>query len=158
MNMIGIFHSMEITPQELTVAEVLATNRHSQKYGLALTPEDAQEVIAVRNRSVRNSGRVELGIQVIKKIITTFCSSPYININDYTETLNDIIETFYFMKNETEDKIGDNELIDIMKDFFDNSCRGSMELLKNRELPLFAINFRRRIDQAIDSYGKGEPL
>jgi len=47
------------------------------------------------------------------------------------------------MKNETEDSIGDDELISLMQESFNHSCEGSIELLKNRELALFARNMRR---------------
>jgi hypothetical protein len=42
------------------------------------------------------------------------------------------------MKNETADRVGDLELIGLMKIYFNNSCRGSTDLLKNRELALIA--------------------
>jgi hypothetical protein len=62
------------------------------------------------------------------------------------------------MKNETEDRIGDDELIGIMKEFYDNSSRGSVDLLRNRELPLFATNFKQQLNQKINFSVKEELL
>ena len=47
------------------------------------------------------------------------------------------------MKNETEDKIGDDALIRVIKDCFENSCGGSIEVLKGK-LQIFADDFRKK--------------
>jgi len=56
--------------------------------------------------------------------------------------LNELIEIFYYFKNETLDQISDDELISLMKKYFDQSCQGSVELLQNRELVALAHNIR----------------
>ncbi len=124
------------------VSELLESNAASQKYGLVLKETEAVELVEARDRAIQSHGRVELGIGVVKKIIVAFCSSPYINADDYVSTLNELIELFYYMKNETEDQIADDELITIMQEFFNHSCRGSLDLLKNRELTLLAAKLR----------------
>ncbi|OPX89385.1 DUF6323 family protein [Pelotomaculum sp. PtaB.Bin117] len=143
MNWLDLYHSTGKTLKQLNINEILETNKESIKYGLILTAAEAQELIEARNRAVRNHGRVELGIEAVKKIIAAFCTSPYINTDDYALTLYELVEIFYYMKSETEDKIGDDELISLMEEFFNHSSRGSVELLKNRELALFADNFKR---------------
>ncbi len=148
MNLPNIYQFMGGVVKQLTMDEVLASNDISKKYGLQLTTEQALELISARNRSIQNYGRVELGIEVVKKIIASFCASSYINHDDYAQTINELIEIFYYMKNETEDRIGDDEIIALMREFFNNSCQGSLELLKNRELTLFASNFRRELQEA----------
>lgn len=40
-----------------------------------------------------------------------FSNSPFISQFNYVTTLNDLIETFYYFKNETLDEISDDELI-----------------------------------------------
>lgn len=142
-NFLDIYPSGTGKIEPLTLGEVLDTNLESQKYGLMLTVSEGRELIEARNRVIRNHGRVELSIGVVQSIVNAFCPSPYINQDDYAATLNELLEIFYFMKNETEDTIGDDELLDIMKDFFNNSCRGSLELLKNREMSGFADKLRR---------------
>lgn len=140
--LLDIYRSMGGIIKPLTISEILKTNKESRKYGLALSPAEAYELIEARNRSIQNHGRVELGIEAVKKIITAFCNSPFISPEDYALTLNELIEIFYYMKNQTDDKIGDDELISIMQEFFNTSCHGSLELLKNRELALFAQDLR----------------
>lgn len=51
-------------------------------------------------------------------------------------------EIFYYLRNETEDKIGDVKLIHMMKDYFDGPCASSLEILRSK-MEEFAENFRR---------------
>lgn len=143
----NVYHSMQSIIKPLGLHDVLACNEISQKNGLVLSAEQAEALIRARDQSIRNHGRVELGIEVVKKIITAFCASSYINRDDYAITIIELIEIFYEMKNETEDRMGDDELIDLMQSYFNNSCRGSLELLRNRELALFARQFRRELQE-----------
>lgn len=131
------------------VLEILETNQESQKYDLVLTTGEALEIIEARNKAVKGHGRIELGMEVITKIITAFCRSPYISREDYALTINELIDLFYYTKNETEDLIGDDELVTVMKEFFNGSCKGSLELLRNRELVLFARDFRNGLLKSV---------
>lgn len=133
--------SSDFAMMEKYTVELLETNHKASKYGLILTPEEIKNMRVVRNQALHNYGRVELGIEVSKALAEVFCTSPYINDKNYASTLNELHEIFYYLKNETEDKISDFELIEIMKDCFDNACRGSLELLKSK-LEEFAERFR----------------
>ena len=147
MGFLDIQSLTSISPYN-SIDELLKTNEESAKYGLLLSSQDALELIEARNLTIQNYGRVELGIDVVKNIISEFCSSPYINAQDYTSTLNELVDIFYYMKNETADRIGDSELIGLMKIYFNNSCRGSTDLLKNRELALIASILKKSWDYA----------
>lgn len=135
--------SMNEVMKAVQVDEILRINEESQKYGLRLTPSEAEEIISTRNDVLQNIGRVELSMDVIKKLIQSFCASSFINQEEYASTLNELQEIFYYMKNEMEDCVGDDELIEMMKDYFENHCYGSLELLEGRELENFARNLRR---------------
>jgi len=130
------------------ICQVLMTNQKTQRHGLILTADEAREIMEAGNLSLRNYNRVEIDIDVIRNMILTFCDSPYMNSQDYASTIIDLVDIFYYVKNESEDRISDNDLINIMKDFFDKSCRGSTELLKNRELALLT----RILKQSSDYY------
>ncbi|MDD2620827.1 MAG: DUF6323 family protein, partial [Syntrophomonadaceae bacterium] len=142
-NMLDIYRFMGSELRQVSLGEVLELNKVSQKFGLTLSAVQAEELMEARNKAITSHGRVELNIEVLKKIVVVFCRSEYIDSADYAETLNELIDIFYYMKNETEDLIGDDDLIALMKEFFDTSCRGSVDLLKNRELAMYAQNFRR---------------
>ncbi|MDD4753731.1 MAG: DUF6323 family protein [Desulfitobacteriaceae bacterium] len=128
--------------QKQAVDEIEKSNDFTFKFGLTLSRQDAIELVETRTISLKGNGRIEFGGGVIDKIIKEFCDSPYIAMHNYVETLHELIENFYFYKNETLDLISDDELIKFMKSFFDGQCQGSLELLSGRELDKMARNLR----------------
>ena len=147
----NIFNSLNTTLKEMQISEILRANEKSQKYGLSLTAGEAAEIVEARNHILQNYGRVEIDAGITGKLIHAFCPSPYINQEEYLSTLKELQEVFYYLKNETEDEIGDDELINIIKDSFNNNCGGSVELLEGMELDAFARSFKRRIHPAYNS-------
>ncbi|MPM95937.1 hypothetical protein SDC9_143093 [bioreactor metagenome] len=91
---------------------------------------------------MKENGRIEFGGGVIDKLIYEFCDSPFISSVNYEQTLHDLIDIFYYYKNETIDLISDDELIKYMKKAYDGVCQGSLELLSGRELNRLARNLR----------------
>ncbi len=123
--------------------EVLVCNDLTSRYGLSLTKMQALELIKIRGDSLRANGRIEFGGGIIDKIIKVFCDSDYLSQENYAETLGELLEIFYYYKNEALDDLSDDELIDLMKNYFDGTCAGSLELLRNRELDKEARDIRR---------------
>lgn len=122
--------------------EVQKCNEKTLEYGLKLSAEDINIILHTRKESLIKTGRIELGGELIQNIILTFCDSPYISQYNYIETIDDILETFYYYKNETMDEIGDEDLINLMKNYFDNKCQGSLDLLKYKYLDNIAHNIK----------------
>jgi len=126
----------------LAVSEIVDCNKLSSRYGLILSSQEAQELVETRTAALQATGRLEFGSGIIAKIVTAFCSSPYITSKDYATTLHELVETFYYYKNETLDELSDDELIALMRRYFDQTCHGSLELLQNREMYQVARNIR----------------
>ncbi len=122
--------------------EIVACNDKTQEYHLTLSEKDAEMLIATKNEVLRKNSRVEFGGNVISKLILGFYDSPYFSQHNYAETIDDLIETFYYYKNETLDEISDNDLIQLMRELFDKRCYGSIELLQNRELERISHNVK----------------
>lgn len=147
MNLPSLFNSMGSAMKELQAYEILMTNEVTGKYGLKLTAEDAMEVIEVRNQLLLSYGRVELDMEATKKLIYRFSASPFINQEDYVPALKDLQEVFYYIKNETNDDIGDDNLLEIIEELLNNSCEGSIELLQGKELEAFVRDYRMKCQQ-----------
>jgi hypothetical protein len=113
--------------------DIMITNEIAQSFGLYLTIKDSYEIIIARNTTLKNYGRIEIGTEIANKIIIRFCSSPYIQQWDYCDTLIEVQKLFHYIKNELNDDIGDDELIDKLADAYDHKCFGAFELLKGRE-------------------------
>ncbi len=144
MSLPGILGSMSMMLEEVQVNELLLASKVSEGHGLTLTADAAKEILTARNQVLQSLGRVELDIEVLKKLVQSFSTSTYIEQEEYAAVLMDLVEVFHYMKNETEDQIGDDALIETMKAYFENECGGAIELLKGRELEAFARNIRQQ--------------
>ncbi len=137
--------SVEALSEQVSANEILQLNEETEQYGLTLTPVQARELIQARAEQLTACGRVEVGSATLGKLIEAFCDSSFINQREYAAILHELIEIFYYAKNETLNLISDNELIEFMKDCFENRCMGSLELLKGRELEKLAEHLRRGV-------------
>ncbi|PKM51673.1 MAG: hypothetical protein CVV02_05225 [Firmicutes bacterium HGW-Firmicutes-7] len=143
MQLPNIFNSKNALLLQSQVTQLLETNMESQKYGLILSPTGALELLEERNIALKNSGRLEFDSSLTLKIIHCFCNSPFIQQDDYETTLIEIQEIFYDMKNETEDSISDDDLLSLLKNFFDHECDGDIEYLKGKYLDILSRNTKR---------------
>jgi hypothetical protein len=141
-DIINSFFSLDALQKQSEIYEIIKSNEESMQYGLRLSEKHVLDIVETRNYVLKSYGRIELGGDIINKIIKAFCRSQYINQVDYALIINELVETFYYIKNETLDLVTDDELIDLMKDYFNNSCVGSIELLQGRELENFARSIR----------------
>ena len=109
--------------------ELLDCNDTTAAYGLRLTPQQAQALLNTRSAALRKTGRVELGGSILQKVVLTFCESPYLTQDSYEETLHQLVDAFYYFKNECRDRLTDREVLDGMKRLFDGVAQGATEYL-----------------------------
>lgn len=128
--------------QRQAIDKILECNQWTARYGLVLTQAQAAELAETRTRALKGNGRIEFGGGILEKMIKEFCSSPYMRTSNFSSAINELVEIFYYYKNETLDQISDDDLIRYMHDAFDGSCRGSLELLSGRELAIMARRLR----------------
>ena len=138
------------------LAKVMETNRTSNKYGLSLSEQDAELILAERGNVLKVQKRVEFGGGITSRIIYEFCDSDYIDQNSYVETIIRLQEIFYLYKNEMEDEITDDELLHLMKEQFENICFGDLEYLEGTALDHFAQAVRAGYDGYKGVDGRGE--
>lgn len=142
MNLPNIFNFNQSILTEVYANDLLQLNEETKKYGLELTLEDVKQVMNARNKVLKGYGRVELSFDVTKNLVKTFSTSAFVNEKNYVSILNDLQELFYYMKNETEDKLSDEKIIKLMKEKFEDSCEGSIDLL-NSCLEEYSRSFRK---------------
>lgn len=114
--------------------EILKCNEYTEPFGLTLSPKQALALSEKHSESLEKSQRIEFGNGITDKLITEFCTSPYISQDNYEETISGLIGLFYDFKNETWDTVSDDELIEFMKNAFNTYCHGSLEILESRAL------------------------
>jgi hypothetical protein len=138
-----------------TMAELRECNNLTIKYGLFLSEQEIHDLAGRRFAALRDMGRIEFGRGVLKKIVEVFCSSPFITKENYADTILELQDSFYYFKNESMDRISDDELIEFMKRHFDGICQGSLEYLSGTTLEELCRNTRYgyEIDDT-DRYGR----
>lgn len=113
-----------------TVKDLQTCNALTEKYGLALTPTQMRSLAERRVEALQATGRVEFGEGILKKLIFAFRDSPYLSQQNYEETLTELQDLFYQLKNETHDRLSDDELIEKMKAAFYGRAQGALELIE----------------------------
>lgn len=78
---------------------------------------------------LRAAGRIEFGGGILPKLIRAICDSPFIEQENYADVLAELQEIFYHFKNETRDRLTDDELIELMVGVFNGRAQGSAEYL-----------------------------
>lgn len=124
-----------ITERQVT-DRILLCNEETKKFGLSLTEHQALALAQTRTTSLTENKRIEFGSGIVDKLIMAICDSPYITQESYEETLHELIELFYNLKNDTWDRVSDNDLISFIKTAFNGCCHGSMELLAGKAMYL----------------------
>ena len=124
---------------------VMAMNRNTAQFGLTLTEADAKLLLQKRSEELRKQQRVEFGEGILPKLLFAFCDSAYIDQDNYVETMIRLQEIFYLYKNETMDKVSDDELLSFMREQFEEVCCGDLEYLEGTCLYRFAEKIRASV-------------
>ena len=127
-------------PRE-SLKALAAVNRQTARYGLALTQEEMTALAESRVRSLRDTGRVELGEGILPRLIEAFCDSPYLHQADYAGTLEALQTIFYRWKNEAGDLTPDEDVLRLLRRAFDRAG-GSTDCLEGFSLGELAKRMR----------------
>ncbi len=143
--------------QRLQTDAILSCNEITSVYGLTLTERQAAALAETCLETLQKTGRIELGESAVQKLILRFCDSPYLSKDNYEAALHELIELFYNFKNDVSDSIGDDLLINYMKQNFDGVCHGSLELLADNALPLLVRKINEcRLGHPFEITGAGD--
>ncbi|MBS7009901.1 DUF6323 family protein [Anaerostipes sp.] len=142
-------------PEELRAMEA-CNEKTYEKFGLSLSEEQAKELIAVRNASLKKYQRVEFGKGILDKLMYMFCDSQYVDQDHYAGILKELQDIFYQFKNEAMDKLTDDELLEFMKEQFETVCMGDLEYLRDTCLERFSRAVRAGYEGYKKSGGRGE--
>ena len=76
---------------QIEIENIKKCNEYISQYGLALSENQINNLLERRKETLKETGRVELRKGIIDKLIKEFCDSPYINQENYAETLYELI-------------------------------------------------------------------
>lgn len=114
--------------------EILSLNEKSQEYGLSLSEQDAIMLIEQGKEAIHLQERIEFGKSITTKLIEKFMQSTYITQKNYAQTIAILLDVFYEAKGESLDVLTDDEVIEIMYDFFENESGGDIDTLQGRDM------------------------
>ena len=134
--------------RELTERELQNCNERTARFGLMLTGAEISMLAAAREDALRDTGRVEFGSGILGKLAERFCDSPFLTRENWADTLAELQDDFYYFKNESSDRLSDDELIEIMKKVFDGPAQGSLDYLSGTSLPELCRRAREDWDPA----------
>ncbi len=116
-------------PQEKRRDMLERYNDRSARYGLVLSEAGLARLLEERSAALRQTGRLEVGEGILPVLIDAFRGSPYLISGNYEETLSQLQELFYELKNECRDLVSDQELVDAMALIFNEAAQGSVDFL-----------------------------
>lgn len=154
------FELLQSEQRRRDLALLAACNETTAGFGLTLSPEEAGELIRRRDESLKKYGRVEFDGGILDRLVYAFCDSPYLNQDNNSEMLGQLQDIFYEFKNETEGQMTDEELLNFMREQFDEVCFGDAGYLEDTCLNRFAAGVRAgyRTYHASDGRQSYEPF
>lgn len=123
--------TFSIVTRQSGAIDIARCNEAAAGFGIIVTENDARLLEDARNKALKRLGRVEFAGGVIEKLIAAFCDSPYLDRDDFMEAMEEFIEIFYEFKNDSLDGADDDEVIELMKRYFDSECAGSADSLRD---------------------------
>lgn len=104
-------------------------NEATTAYGLALTEDDLHVLAAHRKEALAVNERIEFGHGILPELVAVFASSPYLEQVTYLQSLLELQDIFYRLKDEVSFPVPDEVLLLAMRAAFDGDTGGSLEAL-----------------------------
>ena len=117
-----------VVTNEEKVIDLLKCNDDLINHGILLNQDQALMLVKRNNQVLMDYKRIEIDNIFLTKIVTSFGNSLYIDKKYFANTIADIIDLFYYLKNDNED-IDDETIINFLFESFDGICKGSIDLL-----------------------------
>lgn len=134
-NYLAVFqNNMLVGAQNRYVAgELMELSKTTEEYGIVLSEKDCAEIAEFRTAALAENERIEIGIGAVKRIIEEFCESGYVSQSNFKETVEGLLECFYTIKSETDDKVSDDEVMEFLKYLFETEAGGDVSKLYDSE-------------------------
>lgn len=126
--MLSSLHDARLAAQTVQLDK---SNETAEGYGLSLNETQMRSLILSEAQTQRDMGRLEFGEGILPRLIYTFCDSPYMTRENWLESLTALQELFYTYKNELDNALTDDELLEAMHSVFHGRAQGSYTYLEN---------------------------
>ncbi|MBQ9116155.1 MAG: hypothetical protein IJY04_03945 [Clostridia bacterium] len=113
----------EIRVQAVT-KELLALSGEISEHGITVSEADCRELAEFRRDVLIESERIETGLGAVGRIATEFADSGYVDQQNFVQVVEDLTECFYTLKNETEGKASDDQVMEFLHYLFETAVGG----------------------------------
>ena len=111
----------------------MALNDDIAEHGIVLSEADCKDIAEFRHEALMESDRVEAGVGIAARIIREFADSGYVDQRNFRQVVEDLLECFYTLKNETEDKATDDQVMEFLHYLFEVAVGGDTAHLYEAE-------------------------
>jgi hypothetical protein len=134
-NYLAILNSSELVSirNKVISGQLMALNDDILENGIVLSEADCKDIAEFRHEALMESDRVEVGLGIIGRIVREFSDSGYVDQRNFRQTAEDLLECFYTLKNETEDKATDDQVMEFLHYLFEEACGGDTSRLYEAE-------------------------
>lgn len=147
---------MQALAEKKEVTELLAVVQKTEQFGLTLTEGEVKDLVVCKRETLKREQRLDLNGDFLKELIMEFCDSQYLNQDNYLESLERLQDIFYEFKNESDDRLTDEELLHFMREQFEEVCMGDLDYLEGTCLDRYARAIRAGYRGYEGSEGYGE--
>lgn len=98
-----------------------------QDAGCNLSNREVEEVVRTEAACLTESGRICFGEGVPARLIRAFSDSAYF-AGDVANTLMDLVESFYEMRDDLPAQVTDQEIVEALREYFDGEAAGDVGL------------------------------
>jgi len=110
--------------------DLQSCNETIGRNGLSLSVADTRAIVLGRAEALAATDRVEFGGGVAKDLVLAFAGSPHVSQATFVDTVIELQELFYDLKNESLEQLTDDDLIKKMRTLFDEYAGGDVGLLE----------------------------
>ncbi len=127
-NYLAVFQSGGISEIEkrYVAKELMLLGEKTAEYGITLSEKDCVDIAECRYESLKENERIEVGLGATQRIIEEFCDSGYVSQVNFRETVEGLLECFYMIKTETDDRVSDDEALEFLKYLFEYEAGGDV--------------------------------
>lgn len=128
--------------------------RESKEQGIHLTAEQALAIAQTEHECLAENRRVSFGDNTSLSLIREFADSPFLVEEENADTLIELTETFYTLREDFPASIGDTEIIQSLKNAFNGEASGEVQLAATMTSELLAAQLNHREYEIVDDDGK----
>ena len=119
-----------VSAQNKVIAgQLISLNEEIAEHGLTLSEADCKDIAEFRHEALIESERVEVGLGAAGRIVREFADSGYVNKYNFRQIVEDLLECFYTLKNETEEKASDDLVMEFLHYLFEEVVGGDTSKL-----------------------------